>query len=231
MCRASYEDCSSENQIDTQADYMRAMNDQFSNALSEKIVAFVRAQREKKEEEPVQARLKSFFKADMKKRLGLQVEDPVPAEEQPAPVEETPAEEKPAEETPAEEKPAEETPAEEKPAEETPAEEKPAEEKPAEETPAEEKPAEEKPAEETPAEEKPAEEEVKPDIEGEQKAVEEDPDKIDEQIDPSDDGVSGWVWFLVFLGTLLVGAAGFFVVKKVFFKNDTDYAAANAVTA
>ncbi len=175
---------------------MRAMNDQFSNALSEKIVAFVRAQREKKEEEPVQARLKSFFKADMKKRLGLQVEDPVPAEEQPAPVEETPAEEKPAEETPAEEKPAEE-----------------------------------KPAEETPAEEKPAEEAVKPDIEGEQKAVEEDPDNIDEQIDPSDDGVSGWVWFLVFLGTLLVGAAGFFVVKKVFFKNDTDYAAANAVTA
>lgn len=66
---------------------MRAMNDQFSSALSQKIVSFVQAQRQ---EEPVQQRLKSFFKADMKKKLGLQV-DETPVE--PAPLEEpvTPA--------------------------------------------------------------------------------------------------------------------------------------------
>jgi outer membrane biosynthesis protein TonB len=101
------------------------MSDQFSNALTQKIVAFVAEQRRIVDDPPIQDKLKAFFKANMQKRLGLQVDEPKP--------EEKPAEEKPAEPKP-EEKPAEEKPAEPKP------EEKPAEPKP------EEKPAEEKPA-------------------------------------------------------------------------------------
>jgi hypothetical protein len=49
--------------------------------------------------------------------------------------------------------------------------------------------------------------------------------------DYAEPGVSWWVWLLVTLCSVGVFVAGYFVVKRVFFKNDDDYTTAKAVTA
>ena len=207
---------------------MRAMNDQFSSALSQKIVSFVQTQRQ---QEPIQQRLKTFFKADMKKKLGLQAEDTPadPAPVDPAPADPAPVDPAPADPAPVDPAPADPAPVDPAPVDPAPVDPAPVDPAPVDPAPADPAPVDPAPVDPAPVDPKPADP-VTPVIDGEDQKAKED-DVIDDKIDAGEDGVSAWVWILVFLGTLAVGAAGFFVVKKLFFKNDTDYAAAKAVTA